>query len=50
MYLVMQCRYNPFCSEQQSSGRLGCTLGRGAVAQCNRVSYTAQLDPDFQVD
>jgi leishmanolysin-like peptidase len=39
---------NPFCGVHKSSNRLGCTLGRGAVAQCNRVTFTSQLHPGFQ--
>ena len=43
------CSTNPFCGVRDSSDELGCTLGSGAVAKCNRVSFTADLDKDFQV-
>ena len=47
--LMTGCSSNPFCGVRDSSDQLGCTLDRGAVAQCNRVSFTSELDRDFQV-
>ena len=50
LIIFVDYRSNPFCSVPQSSNNMfGCTLGRGAVAQCNRVTYTTELDEDFQV-
>ena len=37
----------PFCNE---AGRLGCTVDRLSVAQCNLVTPTPSvIDPQFQV-
>ena len=47
---IILCSGNPYCDDSPSANdRLGCTLDRGAVAQCNVGTYTADLDSDFQV-